>query len=122
MIWNEAKKQKIRDSLTKKLTPFMQEVIILKQDKNMFGSKTDNLKVCTVNGYYHTGTSAIVNTLTDSSNINSTYQDRFLLIVDDNSRLIQEKDYFTLNGITYTIVDMGNSQDIVFDTSLSREV
>lgn len=114
---------KIYKQLEKK--GLLKEVIILRSGKNVFQEKKDDLFVCKVNGYYHKGSSSgsssnITNASIDAANINKNYQDRFLLIVDENSLKVQEHDYFIIDNIKYEIIDKGNTQDIVFDIYLKR--
>lgn len=74
-------------------------------------------------GYYHVGSTSIniVNNSTEAANLNRNYQDRFLLIVDDEVKKIKEHDYFKLDDIMYEIIDEGNIEDIVWDTYLKRK-
>lgn len=122
MKWDETRKQRIRRQLIRKITPFMKEVKILRQGENIFGEKQEDQYVCTVKGYYHTGGTSInvVNGSTDAANFNRNYQDRLLLIVDDEVNKIKEHDYFKLDGGMYEIIDKGNIEDIVWDTYLKR--
>lgn len=122
MRWDETRKQRIRRQLVRKVTPFMKEVKILRQDENIFGEKQEDQYVCTVKGYYHTGGTSInvVNGSSDAANLNKNYQDRFLLIVDDEVKKIKEHDYFKLDDVMYEIIDRGNIEDIVWDTYLKR--
>ena len=122
MRWDETRKQRIRRQLVRKVTPFMKEVKILRQDENIFGEKQEDQYVCTVKGYYHTGGTSInvVNGSSDAANLNKNYQDRFLLIVDDEVKKIKEHDYFKLDDVMYEIIDKGNIEDIVWDTYLKR--
>ena len=122
MRWDETRKQRIRRQLVRKVTPFMKEVKILRQDENIFGEKQEDQYVCTVKGYYHTGGTSInvVNDSSDAANLNKNYQDRFLLIVDDEVKKIKEHDYFKLDDAMYEIIDKGNIEDIVWDTYLKR--
>lgn len=98
----------------------MKEVTVQRQGENIFGEKQEDDYVCKVSGYYHTSTSFIQNINSDAANLNKTYQDKMLFIVNDDVKKIKEHDYFTLNNIKYEIVDMGNIQDIVYDTSLKK--
>ncbi|ADK16176.1 hypothetical protein [Clostridium ljungdahlii] len=122
MKWDETRKQRIRKQLIRKVTPFMKEVKILRQGKNIFGEKYEDDYVCTVKGYYHTGGTSInvVNDSSDAANLNKNYQDMFLLIVDDEVKKIKEYDYFKLDDVMYEIIDKGNIEDIVWDTYLKR--
>ncbi|OAA91256.1 hypothetical protein [Clostridium ljungdahlii] len=122
MKWDETRKQRIRRQLVRKITPFMKEVKILRQDENIFGEKQEDQYVCTVKGYYHTGGTSInvVNGSSDDTNLNKNYQDRFLFIVDDEVKKIKEHDYFKLDDVMYEIIDKGNIEDIVWDTYLKR--
>lgn len=103
----------------------LKEVKVLRDGKNIFGEKDESqngLYVCTMKGYYHQGSTSIniVNDSTEASNMNKNYQDRFLMVVDDESKKIEEHDYFNLNGIKYEIVDKGNIEDIIYDSYLKR--
>ena len=98
----------------------LKEVKILRSGENIFREKQDGLYVCTMKGYYHQGSTSIVNDSTEASNMNKNYQDRFLMIVDDESKKIEEHDYFDLTGIKYEIVDKGNIEDIIYDSYLKR--
>lgn len=123
MKWDETRKQRIRNQLIRRITPFMKDVIILRADENVFNEKSDDEYVCTVQGYYHEGGTSInvVNYNSDAANLNKNYQDRLLLIVDDEVNKIKEHDYFKLDGVMYEIIDKGNIEDIVWDTYLKRK-
>ena len=101
----------------------MKDVIILRADENVFNEKSDDEYVCTVQGYYHEGSTSVnvVNYNSDAANLNKNYQDRLLLIVDDEVNKIKEHDYFKLDGVMYEIIDKGNIEDIVWDTYLKRK-
>ncbi|PJI07046.1 MULTISPECIES: hypothetical protein [Clostridium] len=120
MIWNEDRKQKIRNQLIKKVMPFTVKIDILRQQDNVFNEKQDYIKVCTVNGYYHTGTSYISGFINDSSSLKRSCEDRLLLIVNDDVKKIKEHDRFILDEVMYEIIDKGNISDIVWDTYLNR--
>lgn len=122
MKWDETRKQKIRNQLVKKITPFMEEVTILREGKNIFGEYEKDQYVCKIKGYYHTGSTSIniVNYITEAADLNRNYQDRLLLIVDDEVKKIKEHDYFKLDDVMYEIIDKGNIEDIVWDTYLKR--
>lgn len=123
MKWDETRKQRIRNQLTKKITPFMKDVIILRTGKNIFGEYEEDQYVCNIKGYYHIGSTSvnIVNNSTEAANLNRNYQDKFLMIVDDEVKKIEEHDYFKLDDVMYEIIDKGNIQDIVWDTYLRRK-
>lgn len=101
----------------------MKEVIVLRAGKNVFGEYEEDQYVCKVKGYYHIGSTSIniVNNSTEAANLNRDYQDRILLIVDDEVKKIKEHDYFTLDSSKYEIIDKGNIEDIVWDTYLKRK-
>lgn len=121
MKWDENKKQKTRHQLIKKVTPFMKDVIILRTGKNVFGEYEEDQYVCTVKGYYHKGGTYINNVAKDGTSLNKNYEDRVLLIVDDEVKKIKEHDFFKFDDITYEIIDKGNIEDIVWDTFLKRK-
>lgn len=122
MRWDETRKQRIRNQLIRKIAPFMKDVIILRVGENVFGEKEEDQYVCTAKGYYHTGGTSInvVNYNSDAANLNKNYQDRFLIIVDDEVKKIKEHDYFKLDDVTYEIIDKGNIEDIVYDSYVKR--
>lgn len=101
----------------------MKDIIILRAGKNIFGEYEEDQYVSTVKGYYHIGSTSvnIVNNSTDAANLNRNYQDRLLMIVDDEVKKIKEHDYFKLDDVMYEIIDKGNIQDIVWDTYLKRK-
>ncbi|MFL0197277.1 hypothetical protein ACJDU8_17180 [Clostridium sp. WILCCON 0269] len=123
MKWDENRKQKIRNQLVKKVTPFMKEVKVLRSEGNVFGEKGNDQYVCTTNGYYHVGSTSvnIVNYSTEAANLDKNYQDRLLLIVDDEVKKIKEHDYFQLDDVKYEIINKGNVEDVVWDTYLKRK-
>ncbi|MEY7998608.1 hypothetical protein AB8U03_00080 [Clostridium sp. Mt-5] len=123
MRWDETRKQRIRNQLIKKVTPFMKDIIVLRMGKNVFGEKQEDQYVSAVRGYYHIGSTSIniVNNSTEAANLNRNYQDRLLLIVDDEVIKIKEHDYFILDDVMYEIIDKGNIEDIVWDTYLRRK-
>lgn len=100
----------------------LKDIVILRAGENVFREKQDDLYVCTVKGYYHTGSTSIniINGSTDATTINKNYQDKLLMIVDDSTRKIQGHDYFVLDNVKYEIVDKGNVEDIVYDSCLKR--
>lgn len=100
----------------------LKEIVILRSGENVFKEKKDDLFVCKVKGYYHKGSTSIniINASIDASNLNKNYQDRFLVIVDENTKKINEHDYFILDNVKYEIVDKGNVEDIVYDSYLKR--
>lgn len=120
MIWNEIKKQRIRNQIKNKIKLFLKEVIILRKGENVFHEKQEDLFVCKVSGYLHKGKDSLVNFSTDASNLNKNYDEKFLLVVDDDSLRIQEHDYFVLNNVKYEIIDKGLIEDILLDTCLKR--
>jgi hypothetical protein len=122
MRWDETKKQRIRRQLIRKVTPFMKDIIILRTGQNVFGEHEEDQYVCKTKGYYHPSRNVFIrDDVNDAGRFLKFCEDKVLFIVDDDVRKIEKGDYFTLDGTQYEILDLGNIEDIIYDTFLKRK-
>ena len=70
--------------------------------------------------YYNKGSSFVVLSTDTSGSTKSRQQEKFMVVIDEESMKVKEGDYFTLKGIKYKITDLGNTMDVYFDFSLER--
>ena len=110
--------ERIYRQLSKK--GLLKEIKILRNGKNAFGEKQEDLYVCTVEGYYYRKDSKIIYRLDDAASVNEQYTDKLLVNVNDESLKIKRDDYFYLNDTKFLIVDTNNIEDIIFDMYLRR--
>lgn len=110
---------KIYNQLDKK--GLLTEVTILRVGKNLFNEKSEDTFVCTIKGFYHKGNSYMEKDTEESTSFVKNNEEQFLVVFNDTSALIQENDYFNLNGINYLIVDKGNVHEIIYDMYLKRK-
>jgi ribosomal 30S subunit maturation factor RimM len=113
---------KISEKLYKQLDKkgLLKEVIILRAQTSVYKEKMNDLFVCKIKGYYHREEARVESEATQSATINKLYNNKFLIIVDDNSKKIKQDDFFTLDNVKYKIIDNGNIEDIVYDMYLQR--
>lgn len=98
----------------------LKEVKILRIGKNAFGEKQEDLYVCTVKAYYYKKENKIVIRADTSATINSQYNDRLLVVFNEESQKINKDDYFILNNTKFKIIEPNNVENIVFDMYLDR--
>jgi hypothetical protein len=110
--------QKIYSQLDKK--GLLKEVTILRTQKNAYKERLQDLFVCKIKGYYHREEARVEAESTQSATINKLYNNKFLIIVDDDSKKIDQDDFFTLDNVKYKIIDKGSVEDIVYDMYLQR--
>ena len=109
---------KIYKQLDKK--DLLKSIIILRDDENAFKEKVNDLYVCTVKGYYYKNNLKITFISADAASLNKGYEDKLLVVNNDESKKMRKDDYFTLDGVKYKILELGNVEDIVFDMSIER--
>ncbi|WP_096635821.1 hypothetical protein [Clostridium cochlearium] len=98
----------------------LKEVKILRNGKNAYGEKLEDLYVTTIKGYYYRKENKINISSDTGATINTNYYDKLLVAYNEESKKIKQDDYFTLDGTKYKIIDTGNVEDIVFDMYLNR--
>lgn len=98
----------------------LKEIKILRTGLNAFKEKQEDLYVCTVKAYYYKKENKIVIKTDIAATINSQYNDRLLVIFNEESQKIKKDDYFILNNTKFKIIEPNNVEDIVFDMYLDR--
>lgn len=109
---------KIYKQLEKK--GLLKSINILRNGENAFKEKVNDLYVCTIQAYYYRKQLKITTISTDSATTNRGYEDKLLVIINDESKKIQTDDYFTLDGQKFKIIELGNVEDIIFDMFIER--
>lgn len=128
---SEIKRSRYSKQILKALTSkgLMKDIVILRDKLNAFREKNDDNYVCTVKGYYYRNETKIVLNLSESGTINDQYNEKLLVVYDDESKKIKQDDYFFYKedidnkeneGIKYKIIDTGNKENIVFNMSINR--
>ena len=115
-------KAKISEKIYKQLDKkgLLKEVIILRPQTNAYKEKAADLFVCKIKGFYHREEQRVESEAVEAATINKLYHNMFLVVVDDNSKIIKQDDFFTLDNVRYKIIDTNSIQDIVFDMYLKR--
>lgn len=128
---SEIKRSRYSKQILKALTNkgLMKDIVVLRDGLNAFGEKQDDNYVCTVKGYYYKNETKIVLNLSESGTINDQYNEKLLVVYDDESKKIKQDDYFFYKedidneedkGIKYKVIDTGNKENIVFNMSINR--
>ncbi|CDI49177.1 hypothetical protein [Clostridium tetani] len=98
----------------------LKEIKILRNGKNAYGEKLEDLYVATIKGYYYRKENKINISSDTGATINTNYYDKLLVTYNEESKKIKQDDYLTLDGIKYKVIDTGNVENIVFDMYLNR--
>ncbi|MBV1816858.1 hypothetical protein ACIR03_02720 [Clostridium cochlearium] len=98
----------------------LKEIKVLRNGKNAYGEKLEDLYVTTIKGYYYRKENKINISSDTGATINTNYYDKLLVAYNEESKKIKQDDYFTLDGTKYKIIDTGNVEDIIFDMILER--
>lgn len=77
--------------------------------------------VVQLTGLYHKAQNSFISAiLAERGETKSRQVEYFMTIIDDDSALVRDGDFFILNDIKYKIVDLGCSQGICYDFALER--
>lgn len=109
---------KLYNQLDKK--GLLKSINVLRNGKNAFKEKVNDLYVCTIKGYYHKNNLKLTLSFGEAATVNHGNEDKLLVVVNDESKKIQKDDYFILDNVKYKIIELGNVEDIIFDMSLER--
>lgn len=109
-----------KSQIEKAINKFGKEIEIMRTGENDFGEPGDEIIVTTLKAYYYKGNQSININLQVVGEIKSSNQEKLMVIINENSELIEESDYFTLDGIKYAIADIHNSFDVYYDITLKR--
>lgn len=99
---------KIKPKVKKVIDKFPTYIDIYRDIKNEFGEPGGKDLICSTKGFYHEGNAQITTITTDKGQVKRSKQKFLMLIYDENTIKIKENDYFLLDGIKYTIKDLGN--------------
>ena len=98
----------------------LKEIKILRTGLNAFKEKQEDLYVCTIKGYYYKKENKIVLRTDTAATVNTQYNDKLLVVFNEESQKIRKDDYFILNNTKFKIVEPNNVENIVFDMYLDR--
>lgn len=96
----------------------LKSINVLRCDINAFNEKVNDLYVCTIKAYYYKDNIRIMLQSDEPTSLNTGYEDKLLVMNNDESKKIKRYDYFTLDDVKYKIIELGNVENIVFDMSL----
>lgn len=113
---------KIKPKIVKVINKFPTKVTILRDRVNDFGEPDTPYIVCEIKGFWHDGSNMISQITTDGGKIKRDKQYYLMVVYDQISSMIKEGDYFILEGNKYSIVDLGNCNNlnIYLDLLLKR--
>lgn len=113
---------KIKPKILKVINKFPTKVTILRDSTNEFGEPTVAHVVCEITGFWHDGNNMISKIVTDGGKVKREKQYFLMVVYDQVSSLINEGDYFILDDKKYSIVDLGdcNNMNIYLDMLLKR--
>lgn len=113
---------KIKPKIVKVINKFPTQVTILRDRINDFGEPDTPYIVCEIKGFWHDGNNMISQITTDGGKIKREKQYYLMVVYNQISSMIQEGDYFILDGTKYSILDLGNCNNlnIYLDLLLKR--
>ncbi|GIM32711.1 hypothetical protein [Paraclostridium bifermentans] len=108
---------KIKPKIQKAINKMPTKVTVLRNTTNEFGEPSVAHVVCEITGLWHDGSNMISQIVTNSGEVKRQKQNFLMVIYDQVSCLIEERDYFELDGEKFEIVDKGNKNkmNIYFD-------
>lgn len=118
--WDDRNKTKIRNTIIKGLHPFIKEVDVFRNDKNIYGEKRGRLFVGKIKGYYHRKNAYISDIFSEAATTTKYNYDMFMMIHDDISKNIKKEDYFYLDGNLYKFVSINNIEGIIYDSYIKK--
>ncbi|PRR77690.1 hypothetical protein CLLI_22540 [Clostridium liquoris] len=98
----------------------LKEIRILRNGKNAYGEKLEDLYVTTINGYYYREKSKINISPGAAATVTANCYDKLLIAYSEESKKIKKDDYFILDGAEFRIIDPNNIENIVLDMYLDR--
>lgn len=113
---------KIKPKIQRVIDKFPTKVTILRDNLNEFGEPSEPFVVCELKGFWHDGNTMITQFLGDSGKFKRDRKYFLMVVYDQVSTKIKEYDYFILNNKKYSIVDLGNRNNlnIYFDLLLKE--
>ncbi|KGG81069.1 hypothetical protein Y919_02565 [Caloranaerobacter azorensis H53214] len=114
-------KEKIKLRIAKAIKKLPETVTVKRESLDKFNQPTgDSVDVCTIEGLYHKGNTVISVSIGEGGIVKGNKKEYFMVVYDENAKLIQEGDYFELKGHKYVIQDLGNNNDIYLDMLIER--
>lgn len=113
-------KERIRVQVAKAISKVPSIVEIKRNTTNDYGEPSGEEDVATVTGFFYTGSQTLNINITTGASVTTGKSEKFLVVYDTEGQKIKENDYFTLNGIKYKVIDLGNLFDICLDMTLER--
>lgn len=113
---------KIKPKIERVINKFPTKVTILREVKNEFGEPGVAQVVCEITGFWHDGNNMISEITTNGGKVKREKQNFLMVVYNQVSSLINEGDYFILGNKKYSIVDLGNcnNMNIYLDMPLKR--
>lgn len=103
---------KIKPKVQKVINKFPTEVVIYRDSLNEFKEPIGKDLVCEVTGFWHDGNTMISQITTDGGKVKRDKQYFLMVVYDKISSMIKEGDYFVLEDKKYSIVDLGNCNNM----------
>jgi hypothetical protein len=115
---------KIKPKIQKVINKFPTYVDVYRDTKNEFNEPTGEKELICENlkGFYHEGNNMISAITTDKGEVKRNKQKLLMVIYDEETIRLKENDYFELDGVKYSIADLGNQNrlNIYFDMLLKE--
>ena len=112
----------LKQKVSKAINKLPNDIEVYRKARNDLKEPVGETFVVKLTGQYYKGRNSFITlNLSDSGSVKSKQQEKFMAIIDDNSLLVQEGDFFVLSGTRYKIVDLGNTLNVYFDFSLERK-
>ena len=103
---------KIKPKIQKVINKFPTKVTVLRDRINNFGEPDTPYVVCEIKGFWHDGNTMISQITTDGGKVKRDKQYFLMVVYDQISSMIKERDYFILEDKKYSIVDLGNCNNM----------
>lgn len=113
---------KVKPKIQKAIDKLPTKVTIERDKLNDYGEPGTPYIVCEITGLWHDGSNMISQIATDGGKVKREKQYYLMVVYDQVSSLINEGDYFILDDKKYSIVDLGNcnNMNIYLDMLLKR--
>ena len=112
----------LKQKVSKAINKLPNDIEVYREARNDLKEPVGETFVVKLTGQYYKGRNSFITlNLSDSGSVKSKQQEKFMAIIDENSLLVQEGDFFVLGGTRYKIVDLGNTLNVYFDFSLERK-
>lgn len=106
--------------IEKAIKKFGKLITIKRPTLNEFKEPIGDVEVCKVHGFYYRGNNILRVQANVVGEINTSKEEKLMVIMDDNTELLKKGDTFTLNNVKYKLLDLGNSFDLYYDITLER--